>query len=143
MNLEQRLERLERQNRRLKMAGFIALLAVLSVVLMGQAETAETVPDVIKAKTFIAVDDEGNERVLMGSMTTGYGLALFDYDGRIRMKLLVEDTFPLPAIAIDSKNIEEYGRERFFRELRDIRQSMGTGFLFYDAKGEVIYFLGE
>ncbi len=138
MNLEQRLER---QNRRLKMAGLIALLAVLSVVLMGQAET---VPDVIKAKRFIVVDDDGNERVLLGSTIRGYGLELFDYEGRIRMELLVDDVLD------GAMDIEEYALERFLREEFKLRAAqhaapglVGAGFLFYDTKGEVIYVLEE
>ena len=69
MNVEQRVEKLEHQNRRLRLAfiGFLALAAV--AVVMGQVaskpasqETQGKVPDVITAKAFRLVDDEGRAR---------------------------------------------------------------------------------
>ena len=84
MNLEERVNRLERQNRRLKMAGLIALLALLSVVLMGQAET---VPDVIKAKNFVLLDDKGTVRGGMGVTSHGSLIQLYDPKGTARATL--------------------------------------------------------
>ena len=147
MNLEQRLERLELQNRRLKMVGLIGLLAVLSVVLMGQAET---VPEEIKAKTFIAVDDAGNERVLLGSTAGGYGLDLFDYAGRIRMKLVVDEGFQgRPTFSSGGEMIKlDDGTITFEPTTGTLTQdepriAQHASLLLYDAGGAVIYLLEE
>ena len=114
---------------------------------LGQAETAETVPDVIKAKTFIAVDDEGNERVLLGSTARGYGLDLFDYAGRIRMQLVVnahsfQPTFSGGTVTFKD-GVRTFERTTGTQTQAKLRIAQHASLLLYDAEGEVIYLLEE
>ncbi len=64
MTIEQRLNRLERQNRRLKFGGIVALLGIGAVFLMGQAKG---VPEEIRAKSLVIVDDDDRVRARLGA----------------------------------------------------------------------------
>ena len=75
MTVEQRLERLERQNRHLKGGLGLLLLTVIVGGLMGFAGQGK-LPDVVKAKAFHVVTDDGTVLVkLEDSFASGLGLA--------------------------------------------------------------------
>ncbi len=73
MNIEQRLDRLERQNRRLKGGLGLLLLTVVVGLLLGFAGQ-EKVPDVVKAKAFHVVTDDGKVLLKLED-TLGLGIA--------------------------------------------------------------------
>jgi hypothetical protein len=58
--LTQRLDRLERENRWLKRVGAAGLIGLAGVLFMGAA--LAKVPDEVRAKAFVVVDDAGIER---------------------------------------------------------------------------------
>jgi hypothetical protein len=81
-----RLERLERQNRTMKRAGFGLLAAALAVALIGAA-TPEEIPEVIEAREFRVIDENGKRRTTISANGFGYHdengqtRALIDADG--------------------------------------------------------------
>lgn len=80
MSLEERIERLERTNRRYRL--MFTLLGVLAVCAVGISATQdEGVPDVIQAKAFAVVDDEGNILVLLEETKGAGGVSIFDKTG--------------------------------------------------------------
>ena len=67
MTIEERIERLERTNRRYRL--MFTLLGVLAICTVGISATQDDgVPDVIRAKVFEVVDDEGNGLVTIGGV---------------------------------------------------------------------------
>jgi hypothetical protein len=66
MTIEQRMERLERQYGRLKRGMIGMVIASLSLLVMGQALPPK-VHDVVKAKKFVAVGENGRAMVSIGS----------------------------------------------------------------------------
>lgn len=74
------MERLERQNKRLNWGLCATVLTGLSLLLMGQ-NSSQDVPDVIRAKRFEVVDDQGKALVILAA-GEGAGLILtFDEKG--------------------------------------------------------------
>lgn len=87
--LAARVERLERQNRWLTSA--LLIVAVGAALLVTLAAVAPpSIQDVVKAKSFAVVDDEGNVRAELGFSADGsHGLVLRDADGSERATLAV------------------------------------------------------
>ena len=71
MNIEQRFAHLERSNRRLRTGLVTLTIAITTVLIVGQAKP-EKVPDVIEAKEFQVVDDNGKALVRI-SAPLGWG----------------------------------------------------------------------
>ncbi len=61
-----RLERVERENRRLKIAGG-AVVAVLAAVVLVGAVMPQEIPEVIEARMFRVVDENGESRILISA----------------------------------------------------------------------------
>ena len=82
MQNEERINGLETQVRTLKriVYGFGCLLVAGIVV---GATSLQFVPDVIYAKKFEVVNDEGKVVVKMGASNDGGGLGIFNNDGKI------------------------------------------------------------
>ena len=74
-----RVQRLERDNRRLKL-GAGALVAVLVAVPLVGAVLPEQVPEVIEAREFRVLDENGTPRAGLGAP----GLAFYSEDGTIQ-----------------------------------------------------------
>jgi hypothetical protein len=72
MTIDERLERLERQNRWLRSGLGLLVVVVLAGGLLGLAGQDDTVPDIVKARAFHAVDEDGNVLVKVGGRTV-YG----------------------------------------------------------------------
>jgi len=70
MNVEQRVLKLERQNRRLRLTLSVLCAVGVGALVMGQT-TKPTVPDVIRAKRFEAVDDKGRSLAVIEALTHG------------------------------------------------------------------------
>ena len=80
-----RLERLERSQRRWKTGTALGTLVVISVAILGQATTREAVPNVIRARSFIVVDE--NDKPIhrlseLGLSLTGDHATLFGWQKR-------------------------------------------------------------
>ncbi len=73
MTIEERVERLERQNRHLRL-GFVGVVLVAATIFTGAAQR-ETVPDVVKAKAFHLVTDDGKTLVKIED-TKGLGFGI-------------------------------------------------------------------
>ncbi len=92
----QRVERLERQGLRWRWAG-IACTLTLAMTLVAGAARREEVPKVIRAGTFVVVNDEGREVIRIGTdpQEKGQGLVeILDKSGnpRIRSGLTASDS---------------------------------------------------
>jgi len=67
MTIEQRMERLELQNRRLRRAVIGVVAVGLSLLVIG-ANTPPKVHDLVKAKRFWVIGDDGRMKVVMASV---------------------------------------------------------------------------
>ena len=65
-----RVQRLERDNRRLKLAGGAMAAVLVAVPLVGAALPAQ-VPEVIEARAFRVLDENGTQRAGLGARWTG------------------------------------------------------------------------
>jgi hypothetical protein len=82
MDIEQRFAHLERSNRRLRTGLLSLTIAITTVLIVGQAKP-EMVPDVIQAKEFQVVGDNGLPLVRMRARLTGDGvIATFNGKGQ-------------------------------------------------------------
>ena len=77
--VDARLEQLERDNRRLRMS-FGAVLLLLGAALLVGAVMPEQIPDLIEARAFRVVDENGTERAAID----GTGISYFDENGTTR-----------------------------------------------------------
>ena len=76
--VEQRLDRLERANRRWKVAVALAVGALGGVVALGAAEP-DLIPDELRVKRLIIVDQNNKPRAVLGPSSYGSsGLHLYD-----------------------------------------------------------------
>ncbi len=108
-NLLRRLDRLERQNRRFKLAGSLMLIGFAALVLMGQAKPSN-VAKVIEAEKFILRNTDGKTRgVLLISDDGNPALALFDKNGKMRVRL---DASKLGFFGVGLSLFDEIGNGR-------------------------------
>jgi hypothetical protein len=80
MTTEERLTRLERKNRWLTLALLFMGVAATLVVTAGMQRT-EAVPEVVKARRFLLVDENGKERARLGLAKAFSGLVLSSENG--------------------------------------------------------------
>ena len=118
-----RIRHLETRVRRL---GALALLALLAPLVPLLAAWQEPAPEVLRLRGLVLVDEEGNDRILMGaplpesatrkSLPRGHGIALVDATGHDRL-LLGEST-----------EVEVGGRL--------VKRERGYSLLLHDAQGD-------
>lgn len=84
-NVNERLARLERENRRMKMAGVLMLALFAGVFLLGQAPRHSS-SDIVTARQFTMVDEDGKLRATLGMSESGVagGLWLYDESENVR-----------------------------------------------------------
>lgn len=70
MNIEERLTKLEKQNKKLRYFNTISLVLIGMFLVTGFQQQFQ-LPDIIKAKGFILLDDSGKERAVLKIDTTG------------------------------------------------------------------------
>jgi len=149
-----RVEKLERQNRRLKIAGGVILLGIVAAC---ASETvtppAREAPDVIEARTFAVIDENGTTRAGITSVGIGYhdemgnlralispgGIAYIDENGTTRARIE----------ASGSSYFDESGEIRarivaggisYFDEMGEIRaRIVDDSFTYFDEDGELIW----
>ena len=132
-----RVQRLERDNRRLKLAGG-AMAAVLVAVPLGGAALPAQVPEVIEARAFRVLDENGTQRAGLGARW----LAFYSEDGTIQTA-----RFGIGGLGI----FDEQGRQRTalgaygltfndgFKDELDMRARLDAGGLrLYDEEGNMI-----
>ena len=81
MTTEERMNHLERTNRRLTMALVLVGMATIITVAAGMGP-AEAVPNVVKARSFVLVDENGKERATLSVTRFGTQLTLVDENGK-------------------------------------------------------------
>ncbi|MDP6686834.1 MAG: hypothetical protein QF680_02540 [Acidobacteriota bacterium] len=86
--LESRLSKVEQDNQRLKLALGALLLALAAVPLIG-AVMPEQIPDVVQARRFEVIDENGTLRTLMDGKTIAY----LDENRVTRSQLYVDGFF--------------------------------------------------
>lgn len=110
MTIEQRLNRLERQNRRLKLGGMFLLLGFGAVFLMGQAEGVPK--EVIRAKNFVVVDDNGRMLARLGPIIAGGTnpvLQLWSESGKAVVNLRASGNRPSLSLTSDTGSTVSLG----------------------------------
>jgi hypothetical protein len=135
MTTEERLERLEVELATAKRsicrliigAGlvlgiFTLFVAVRAMTGIAYSQAEGNTAKVIRAKSFVVVDDQGRIRALLSVIKTGSGLALYDESGKVRARLDVNEDFPLltlhdekgtPRAVLD---VTKYGPELSFHD---------------------------
>ena len=93
MTTEERLTKLERKNRRLTLGIVLAGLATSLAAAVGMAAPG-IVPDEVKARKFILVDDDGKGRASLYMSEDGAGLSLLDANGMTRVLLVASENGP-------------------------------------------------
>ncbi len=101
MTTEERLTRLERKNRWLTLALLFMGVAATLVVTAGMQRT-EAVPEVVKARRFLLVDENGKERAGLGMDKDGPFLDLRDENGKERARLGLAKAFS--GLVLSSEN---------------------------------------
>ena len=132
MDLERRVEKLERENRRLKIVGGLVLLG-LAAACTSTAVMPQEGPDVIEARTFVVIDEDGTTRARITPVGLGYhdgggnlrallsagGIAYIDENGTIRGRI-------------------EAGGSSYFDENGEIRaRIVASGSSYFDENGEI------
>ncbi len=92
MTTEERLARLERKNRRLTLALVLMGVAATLVVTVGM-ERNEAVSEVVKARNFLLVDENGKTRAALEMIGDESSLVLSDKSGKERATLKVDNDF--------------------------------------------------
>jgi len=90
MSTKERLEQLERRNRRLSVAVVLMGVAAAVVVAAGMAKT-EGVPNVLRARSFEVVDENGKVRAKLHICLNEPCLDLYDENDKHRVSLWVRD----------------------------------------------------
>ena len=80
--MKSRLDKLERDNRRLKLVLGSLCLTLAAVPLVG-AGIPEQIPDMLTARGFYVIDENGNRRAGMNAA----GIAYWDYSGVPRLMM--------------------------------------------------------
>lgn len=93
MTLEDRLTRLERKNRRLTLAMLLTGVAAALVVTIGAARP-EAVRDVVRAHSFVLLDENGKMRALLAVTENEPMLGLADENGRVRAGMAIDKGSP-------------------------------------------------
>ena len=83
--VDARLDKIERDNRRLKLTVGALLLVLAAVPLIG-AVMPEQIPQVITAREFSVVDENGTERAVMEPLGIGY----YDENGSARVRMFAD-----------------------------------------------------
>ena len=85
MTIEERIERLERQNRHLRLG--LAGIVLGAAAIFAGAAARKAVPDVIKARAFQVVADDGTPLVVLGAPTGIGAVATFNGRGQELVRL--------------------------------------------------------
>lgn len=85
MTLDHRVEQLERKCRQLRRVLTVMMVAMGAVVLIAAAPNPAK--DTLQTESLEVVDGNGNVRIRLGPADEGYGLVVFDGDGRFRATL--------------------------------------------------------
>jgi hypothetical protein len=131
MTTEERLERVERELRRWRRGALMMAVLVVAAAGLGWARTPE-VPDVVKARKFLLVDDRGRIRAgLYTVVDKGHDkevcLAMQDEDGRIKVLL---------------SNREGWSSLRFFDPGKEVKL-LRAAFEYSPADGGKVEFYNE
>ena len=134
-----RVQRLERDNRRLRLAAGCLVALVVAVPLVGAVLPAQ-VPEVIEAREFRVLDEQGMKRVDL----VADGLRFYDEQGTYRVGLGVGGLDFFDEQGTVRAGLGEEDGLRFYDEQGTGRVGLGVGGLdFFDEQGTVRTGLGE
>jgi hypothetical protein len=89
LSLEDRMKKIETTNRRLILA--LVGLASLLVFIGAAGQFEASVSGEIKSKSFVLIDEQGNQRALLGASKNGTQLVFFDSKMKKRIELEYDD----------------------------------------------------
>ena len=120
--MKERIDQLERKCKRLTLT--VTGMIVLAVGAVCIAAKPNSQKDGIQANKLEIVDDEGNVRIRLGRADAGYGVVVFDADGKFRATLT---DAPLGA---GMQLIKDGG------SIKMLAMKQGCGFTIRDADGK-------
>ncbi len=147
-----RVEKLERENLRLKIVGGVILLGFMAAC-TSAAVMPQEVPDVIEARTFAVIDEDGTTRAGITAVGIGYhdekgnlrtlispgGIAFIDENGTTRGRIeaggssYFDENGEIRARIVDSGS-------SYFDENGEIRlRIVDDSFTYFDENGDVIW----
>ena len=83
--MEERIDHLERKCRRLTMT--VTVMIVLAIASICVAASPNHGKEAIQASKLEIMDTEGNVRIRLGHADAGYGVVVYDRDGKFRATL--------------------------------------------------------
>ena len=132
--LESRVDKIERDNRRLKLTVGALLLALAAVPLIG-AVMPEQIPELIQAREFQVIDENGNLRAWMGNR----GFLYNDENGTSRVGMGNNGFVILDENGIGRVRISDRGFQ-YYAENSNTRALIGDcGFSYYDENGDIVW----
>ena len=120
--MKERIDQLERKCKRLSLT--VTGMIVLAVGAVCIAAKPNSQKDGIQTNKLEIVDDEGNVRILLGRADAGYGVVVYDADGKFRATLT---DAPLGA---GMQLIKDGG------SIKMLAMKQGCGFTIRDADGK-------
>lgn len=147
MTHDKRIEQLERRYNRLRLA--LTAMMVLTVGIVCIAAKPNPVKDSLQAKKLEIVDGNGNVRIRLGPADEGYGLVVYDVDGKFRATLtdaplgavsqLSKDGGSIKLMALkDGCGITIRDKDGAPRALM-LQQKEGSQIMLKDGKGKTVF----
>ena len=147
MTHDKRIEQLERKFNRLRLA--LTAMMVLTVGIVCIAAKPNPVKDSLQAKKLEIVDGNGNVRIRLGPADEGYGLVVYDVDGKFRATLtdaplgavsqLSKDGGSIKLMALkDGCGITIRDKDGAPRALM-LQQKEGSQIMLKDGKGKTVF----
>jgi len=147
MTHDKRIEQLERKFNRLRLA--LTAMMVLTVGIVCIAAKPNPVKDSLQAKKLEIVDGNGNVRIRLGPADEGYGLVVYDVDGKFRATLtdaplgavsqLIKDGGSIKLMALkDGCGITIRDKDGAPRALM-LQQKEGSQIMLKDGKGKTVF----
>ncbi len=91
MNVELRLAKLERTSRYSRFAAVALGLTLVAITAMGFAKDADKIPDVIRARRFEVVNEQGTPQVSLWHVRDGGAIATHNSQGEARAGMMALD----------------------------------------------------
>jgi len=127
-----RVEKLERENLWLKIAGGVLLLGLMAAC-TSAALMPQEVPDVIEARTFAVIDEDGTTRAGITSVGIGY----HDEEGNLRALVSPRGIAYIDENGTTRGRIEAGGSSYFYENGEISARIMAGGSSYFDESGEI------
>ncbi len=127
-----RVEKLERENRRLKIVGGVLLLGLMAAC-TSAAVMPQEVPDVIEARTFAVIDEDGTTRAGI----TAVGIGYHDEQGNLRALISPRGIAYIDENGTTRGRIEAGGSSYFHENGEISARIVASGSSYFDENGEI------